>query len=427
MIDFVKAKCNYIRADEWKNNEKLSFVAAVELRTGEILDVPLVANYNGLKFLLTPAKKLPGHYYCEIEGSLHKFFNGGLHNLNDFSITDIHQTLITLKDEFGIIPEQTTIHNLEFGLNILIDIPADQFLKGIICMPNKEFTVLDIKKLKIGKVCQRSEYSIKLYDKGLQSNQPVDNLLRVEVKVKKMRYLAKAGITTLSSICDPSSLEQLGKILTDHFKEIIFYDGSIPPARLTPRQRIKLAQFTNPKVWLELDKDSKYKLKKDMAILYNQFGVNQVKNNALSALLLKWSELNFWKRKNSDVFTGVFGENEAEKIATFSPLECHVNTSLIIEENIGGATPSKNALKILPNSPISDPSEQRSLCLTCNRDISRQRKGSKFCSETLYGKAGKRCRNRYHNLKRAIARKLARDQKSNSIKIKSNESTRKGN
>jgi hypothetical protein len=39
-------------------------------------------------------------------------------------------------------------------------------------------------------------------------------------------------------------------------------------------------------------------------------------------------------------------------------------------------------------------------CLTCGRDISNQKSTSKYCSEKLFGREVKRCRNRISNFKR---------------------------
>ena len=48
----------------------------------------------------------------------------------------------------------------------------------------------------------------------------------------------------------------------------------------------------------------------------------------------------------------------------------------------------ESAIKIFKNIEV----EERK-CFSCGRNISNQKKGSKFCSEKVYGKEAKRCRN----------------------------------
>ena len=59
--------------------------------------------------------------------------------------------------------------------------------------------------------------------------------------------------------------------------------------------------------------------------------------------------------------------------------------------------------------------EEYQFCITCGRDISSQKKGSKFCSEMLYGREAKKCRNRdsnpRNNLKMKQDRRIIREQK----------------
>lgn len=45
-------------------------------------------------------------------------------------------------------------------------------------------------------------------------------------------------------------------------------------------------------------------------------------------------------------------------------------------------------------------------CLTCGRDITNQKTGSKFCSEKLYGREAKKCRNMDSNPRNHIKRKI---------------------
>ncbi|HSH65812.1 MAG TPA: hypothetical protein VLB84_08445, partial [Bacteroidia bacterium] len=47
-------------------------------------------------------------------------------------------------------------------------------------------------------------------------------------------------------------------------------------------------------------------------------------------------------------------------------------------------------------------------CLSCGRNITNQKKGSMFCSEKIYGKEAKKCRNMQSNPKNNYLRKETR-------------------
>jgi hypothetical protein len=66
-----------------------------------------------------------------------------------------------------------------------------------------------------------------------------------------------------------------------------------------------------------------------------------------------------------------------------------------------------NSSNVVIHSTDPQPSQLRH-CKTCGRDISDQRAGSIFCSESKFGKAGKKCRNTDSNPRNNYARALSR-------------------
>jgi len=91
---------------------------------------------------------------------------------------------------------------------------------------------------------------------------------------------------------------------------------------------------------------------------------------------------------------------KAEKYPTFAQLEytgqrwgiSDLKENILKENSI-----KKNVSKNFPRH-----------CVTCGRDISDQKAGSRFCSERLYGKAAKQCRNKDSNKRLSIKRRINR-------------------
>lgn len=77
MIDGVKILCN-LAPEIWEKS-KLSFRSELDESTGEILVGRRMAIYNALRFSLVRGK-VHDKTYCNINGSLAKYFNKGKDN-----------------------------------------------------------------------------------------------------------------------------------------------------------------------------------------------------------------------------------------------------------------------------------------------------------------------------------------------------------
>lgn len=382
MIDGVKFECNYLQPVTWLHNDLLDFPLSVSEKTGEIIQDTRIAKHQGLKFKITPSSANPKISYCNIEGSLHRYHNGGGNNSGDFTGADLTKVINELRDTFGVISENSIIHNIEFGVNISLPIKADQFLKFIISTPDKRFSDLSIDKIKIGKVCSRSEYDVKVYDKGKQCNILPDNLIRIELKIKKMRWLqSKVDIKTIADLRHPGKLERLGQLLLDAFDNLIIYDYSIKHEQLTARERLLIKDFQNPMFWERLNFRKRYKSLKSFRAILQKYNSSAIHKEVTDLIRAKWIQLNNeLAAENRGAFHRHFEPLAAVKVGSISPLEYRVKSS-----PVGG--------EILKNVDIIHILPKNRICQTCGRDISNQRTGSIFCSERVHGKTAKRCRN----------------------------------
>jgi hypothetical protein len=260
LFDGIKIECTGTDPVKWLHDERLLFPLSVNERTGETLQQTRISKYNGLLFKITPSRINPGLHHCQLEGSLHKYFNEGRHNANDFHLPELITVITELSKQFDIAGI-SKLSNLELGVNITLPIPVSKFLKMVVCMPDRKFTQLNIEKQRVGKVCAKQDHHFKIYDKGLQANSTKNNLLRVELAVKKMRILKPYGIETIQDLTNPVKVAGLGQYIARLFSEVVIIDPAIKKNTLTKQQQNKLKDYDNPRYWERLTKGQRYKQK----------------------------------------------------------------------------------------------------------------------------------------------------------------------
>lgn len=228
-------------------NPRLLFPLAVEEQTGDVLNQPRRANDRGLTFTLIPRQT--GGYRVELKGSIHRFSRGGVHNADDFTAADLLAALDEFVTTYGVNPFTSRLNNVEFGVNVVLPFPVSVVLSNLISYKNRPFT----KEPGDGFAyyqCQTQRYVVKLYDKGSQYDLP-DNVLRVEVKVLKMKYLTRRGIglDCLADLLNVANYVPLGALLVETFTEILFDEPTINPAKLTDNERDVYQNGRNPRFW----------------------------------------------------------------------------------------------------------------------------------------------------------------------------------
>jgi hypothetical protein len=131
LIDYIKILLKDLNPSILEANPLLEFFDNINLSTGEIKTVNKAgqkitphknAFYNNLEF------KIYDNGTITISGSLHKYWNDGAHNYNDFNIEAFMNVLNDLKKNFNIKPEQCILKCLELGLNITPPKPTNEIL-----------------------------------------------------------------------------------------------------------------------------------------------------------------------------------------------------------------------------------------------------------------------------------------------------------
>lgn len=231
------------------DHPELNFFSKVNRGTGEIQShnergekiVPCqIAQYRNLKFSVYDTGTIT------LEGSLHVYWNSGLHNFNDFTFNDVLRVLDELKKKFNISPSQMKIRQLEIGVNISPPIPTNEVLDNLFSHKKIEFK--DTYVYNEGKYlqCVHSNYFLKAYNKRIHYAKKgfrIDReILRFEIKYRGLANLKKHNIRTIQDLIE-CRLKPFKNELQQRFRECLFYDTSI----ISKSKRI--LNYSNPKWW----------------------------------------------------------------------------------------------------------------------------------------------------------------------------------
>jgi hypothetical protein len=187
----------------------------------------------------------------EIAGSIHKYWNRGT-NENDFPFRAVFKAIDMFCQDFQIDPTLAYIKNLEFGVNLQLNINASEIIDQIISFNNQQpLRPYDVNPEYYFIEFAQTEYFLKVYDKGKQFNKvipSIPNTLRIELKAIKNRFLP--NVLTLADLQRKEALNDLGvkfvKLVTG---KLILDDDTINLNQLTSRERKLYIELRNPRNW----------------------------------------------------------------------------------------------------------------------------------------------------------------------------------
>lgn len=258
MIDFVKIVLKGFDRSKLECNSLLNFFDTINLSTGELKTV----NRNGNK--VTPSKKasykgLEFKIYdsgtITITGSLHKYWNEGVHNYNDFDSGAVLKVLNDLRIKFNIQPRQCILKCLEIGINITPPIPTNEILDNCFLHKTKPFECQFNSRRGKYKQVQHSQYIIKIYNKALhyvsKGFKIITEIMRFEIKYTKMEKLNKIGIFTLQDLMD-YGLHNFKKELLREWQNILYFDNPTRIDTLSNKTKNAILEYANPNYWTGL-------------------------------------------------------------------------------------------------------------------------------------------------------------------------------
>ncbi|WP_315820984.1 hypothetical protein [Paraflavitalea speifideaquila] len=214
-------------------------------QTGKRVDDCKTAHLRGLNLAYKPS--INGGYNFIVKGSLHKWYNAGSDNAGRFSMEDVQTAVNSLCDVFEMPPDQAELHGLEIGVNIVLPFPALRVLKNAVSYKGKPFTAINKRNVHKGLICALNDYELKLYDKAAQSGVDCGQVLRLEVKVNKMRFLKDYQLTTLAALTEPAKAYAAKQVLFIALDTIIWTDTSANLNTMTDREQKQWLYLSNPK------------------------------------------------------------------------------------------------------------------------------------------------------------------------------------
>ena len=239
-------------------NPLLDFYETINLTTGEMK----TTNRNGNK--VTPSKnasykglefKIYDTGTITLSGSLHKYWNDGAHNYNDFNNEAVLFILNDLNTKFDIDPSKCILKCLEIGINITPLVPTNEILDNCLLHKTKPFEYQKNSDEGKYKQVQHSQYIIKIYNKALHYKSKgfkiKDEIMRFEIKYTKMQKLNEKGIFSLQDLMN-YGLRNFKEIVLNEWQNVLFYDNTIQIDHLSRSSKKALLEYSNPNYWTGL-------------------------------------------------------------------------------------------------------------------------------------------------------------------------------
>lgn len=413
MIDGLKVVCKGHDPQKWRGLNLLDFARPVSIDTGELQGRNSEARRYGLTFRITDTED--GGGACSFFGSLHTHRNEGEENSDLFTFGEVAEEVERLERWYHIQPETAYLRALEFGVNIPVKYRPMRLINKAMLHKREELVTVSKRECKArGKEAVRRRYSVKLYEKnGGQKDEAGNYILRFELRYNDLEQIAKQyDIKTLADLKDRKKVKALQSLLIQAAEDVFFFDRKADPQGLTDKQLYKWWRYSNADFWKEerrggsLSKKAYQREKQRCEELRAKGGVFDTGKYFVN--LVKMAVTKYDKTSTK---TGYFWESETESkkhkdLGTFGKLGLTFPKVTIRAGRKLSPLQGKNDVKFT--------TQKRRFCKTCGREISDQHSRSIFCSERLYGKEAKKCRNKDSNTratKRRIIQKAMQQEK----------------
>lgn len=296
MLDYINMEEQNRDLNELLTNPLLSnhWIANVENETGEIKNY--TARWKGL-YLKTKFQS-EGKVRLKIDGSLSVFRNNG-NNITDLNRGSLIDSLNYLERNGVINPAKAVPHVLEFGLNIPISQSVSEVLDTFLLYrttPFKQMRNTDASSKNrnfAGIECDCSQFQIKIYDKGSQYSLK-ENLLRFEIKSKRMQFFKRNGIniTSVGDLTDRTVLRDLQRITLDIYDKILKAKPADKNDLKTPQKEVlRFGQFRD--YWIKLHRDSprKFRAKRRQFLELQKWNNYNLHSEIRNKIFTKWERL----------------------------------------------------------------------------------------------------------------------------------------
>lgn len=260
MIDLIKFRItDIVQINTIWNNNLLEYVGKSERLYIDEIKEKETKRYKNLYFI-------KNQNLLVISGSLHYFYNNGLHNANDFYIEDCISSIIQIKKLFNLDLNKCNIFNIEYGVNINPIIEVTDLIQNLIYHEKRQFTR---PTTNFGfKLAGNEAYKqVKAYDKSVQFPQQCKNTFRFEVRSKEAKFIQSLGLFTLQDLINISNYDVLIASLLKEWDSVLLFDLS---------KNIE-TKFINSSFWEDILKNgSRNKFNNQKKLYHKKLGKNNL-------------------------------------------------------------------------------------------------------------------------------------------------------
>lgn len=255
----------------------MDFYYSINTSTGEIktrtkegkYSTPVqVAYYQDFRFRVYDSGR------TIIDGSLHKFWNKGEHNFNDFCIRDIKSSLQSFLDTFYINPIDAIINQIEIGVNLSIRYPISQVLDNLFYHKGQPFLWTETKTEGDYRQCKHDQYRIKFYNKTMQYDSHFtigQELVRIEINYLGVKFRNLFKVRNLEDLQN-IRFEEFSHSIKREIESILFYDWTID------HNSTRLIRYSNINTWKSFIANNQTSLFQKHRAILNGLIVNHSEN-----------------------------------------------------------------------------------------------------------------------------------------------------
>ncbi len=415
MIDGITIKYRIENFEYWRRSLNLSLVASVdtfdtgEIRTKKRVDETITTHRGKWETFDLIVKEVLYHttgkrlFYLTVKGSLHKNYYKGTNYL-PFTWQQLQEEITHLCKTLSVNPSQAQISTLEVGVNILTPFEVTPFWRrNVVDYKGDPFVRYHKQNgVCLGKVCDLTHFSIKIYDKGIQNDLP-ENLMRFELRYSRMQTLNKRGIKFLSDLQDFKKVYSLRSLLLNTWNDVLIFDIITPVNKLPIKQvqRDLLTEGKDAKFWEQLKLTGT-----GDEIIEN--GEEQTESEVIGELERIRNEYKYERKKFKELVRK-YGNNWGGLV-----IKLITNEWQTLFKNYPNLPTGKNDLLPILTIKINGKNGEKGftdlkrVCLSCNKDLHPgQKPNSKYCSSKYVGEAAAhQCRNHNSNPRNNFKKKI---------------------